>query len=256
MNTTAVIAWNTFLEAIREKALYLLAGFAAFLFLISKFLAPLALGEGRRVTIDLGMMAISIFGLLIIVFVGHALVYRELERGTVAFLFCRPVGRGPFVVGKFAGLALVVLLAVAGMGAILALVLLASHYPLGGEIIGALLLTLLELWILAATAILFASIASPILAGLFVVGAWVIGNSVGAISECASLIAGAGLPTIARAALWLLPRLDLYDGASLLVHGHPFESQVWLWAVSYAVLYIIGTLLLARAAFGRRALVG
>ena len=256
MSVTIAIAWNTFLEAIREKALYLLGGFAAFIFVASRILSPLALGEGRRVTIDLGMMALSVFGLLIIVFVGHSLVYRELERGTVAFLFSRPVGRGQFVLGKFLGLALVLLIAVTSMGLMLALVLLLSHYPFGTELVGALVLSLLELWILASIALLCAALASPMLAGLFVVGAWIVGNSVGAFSQFAALFPSEPVAFLTRIAPWVLPRLDLYDGARWLVHGQAPLTGQWYWSISYAALYVTAMLLLARVKFARRSLVG
>lgn len=251
----AALAWNTVLEAVREKVLYLLGGFAGFIFIASRILAPLALGEGRRVTCDLGMAALSLFGLLIIIFVGHSLVYREIERGSVAFLFSRPVGRGAFVTGKYIGLAAVLLAAVGAMGGILALVLLASGYPVGIELAGAVALTLLELWILAALAILLASLASPVLAGLFVLGAWVIGNTAGSLADLALLLPSAPARLLARGALWVLPRLDLYDGSAWLIHGRTLPAEQWAWSLAYAGLYSVAALLLARIAFGRRSLV-
>ena len=256
MTQAAAIAWNTLLEAVREKVLYLLATFAGFVFLASRVLAPLALGEGRRVTIDLGMMGLSLTGLLVVVFVGHSLVYRELERGTVAFLVSRPVGRGSFVLGKVLGLAAVLLILVATMGGILGTVLRASGHPVGSELLAGMGIALLELWILAALAILFAALASPMTAGLFVVASWVIGNSVGAIQEFAALFPSQAAQTAASAALWILPRLDLYDAASHLVHVQPIAADRAIWSVAYAGAYIAGSLLLARAAFARRSLVG
>lgn len=255
MTVTLAIAWNTILEAVREKVLYLLAGFAGFVFVASRVLAPLALGEGRRVTIDIGMAALSLFGLLIIIFVGHSLVYREIERGTVAFLFSRPVGRGAFVVGKYLGLCAVLAAAVALMGTVLALVLLASGYPFGFELAAAILLTLLELWILAAIAILFASLSSPALAGLFVLGAWVIGNTAGSLADLAALLPAGGARQLAHGFLWVVPRFDLYDGSGWLVHGGSIPAEQWAWSFAYALLYCVAALCLARTAFARRSLV-
>ncbi|MBD3162175.1 MAG: ABC transporter permease subunit [Candidatus Eisenbacteria bacterium] len=252
----AAIAWNTFLEAVREKVLYLLAAFAGFVFLGSRIFAPLALGEGRRVTIDLGMMGLSVAGLLVVVFVGHSLVYRELERGTVAFLFSRPVGRGSFVLGKFLGLAGVLAVLVAAMATILAAVLFASGYPIGPELLASSAIALLELWILAALAILLASLASPITAGLFVVAAWVIGNAAGALGDLAALFPSDFARTAAGALLWVLPRLDLYDAAYGLVHAVGYSTDRWIWTIAYAGVYIGSCLLLARAAFARRPLFG
>lgn len=256
MSAVRAIAWNTVLEAVRERVLYLLAGFGVFVFVASRLLAPLALGEGRRITCDLGLLSLSFFGLLIIVFVGHSLVHRELERGSVAFLFSRPVGRGAFVAGKFLGLALVLTAAELAMGALLAGVLALSHYAVDGTIVAAVALNLLGLYVLAAVAVLFTSVASPILSGLLVLGMWVIGNGAGSLAELAAMLpAGAGA-TVTKGILWIVPRLDLYNASATLVHGTTVGATRWLWSGSYAALYIVGALLLARIAFARRPLMG
>lgn len=256
MNAIAAIGWNTFLEAVREKVLYLIAAFAVVVVIGSRLLAPLALGEGRRVTIDLGLMALSITGLLLVVFVGHSLIFRERERGSVGFLFSRPVGRGAFLLGKYLGLCLVLTIAVAGMGVTFALVLWAAGVVPGLPLIGAILLVLLELWILAAVAMLFAAVASPVLAGLFVVGVWWIGNGAGSFAALAAMFPSPTVVAASRGLLWILPRFDLLDAATWLVHGRTPGPETWAWAASYAALYIVGTLALARAAFERRSLVG
>ncbi len=256
MSAIRAIAWNTVLEAVRERVLYLLAGFGVFVFLASRLLAPLALGEGRRITCDLGLVSLSLFGVLIIVFVGHSLVHREIERGSVAFIFSRPVGRGAFVAGKFLGLILVLSAAELAMGSMLAAMLALSHYAVGWDLAGAVILTLLGLWVLAGIAILFASIASPILAGLLVMGVWLIGHGAGSLSDLARLLPDGAAGTAAGAILWVVPRLDLYDASTLLVHGVAVAPGRWLWSASYALLYIAGTLLLARVAFSRRPLTG
>ncbi len=256
MNAVRALMWNTIIEAIREKVLWCLLAFAVFAFVAARVVAPLALGEGRRVTIDLAMGAQSLFGLLLVTFVGHSLVHRELERGSVAFLFSRPVGRGEFILGKFLGLASVLAGAVVAMGAILALVLLASGYACGAELAASIGLTILELWILAALAILFASLASPILAGLFVLGAWVIGNAAGSFADLPVLFPTGIAARAVHALLWVVPRFDLYDGAVWLVHGTRPSPEQWAWSVSYAALYSAAVLLLARAAFARRSLLG
>jgi ABC-type transport system involved in multi-copper enzyme maturation permease subunit len=256
MNAVRAIAWNTILEAIRERVLYLLAGFGVFVFIASRLLGPLALGEGRRITCDLGLFSLSFFGLLIIVFVGHSLVHREIERGSVAFLFSRPVGRGAFVTGKFVGLAIVLAAAELAMGGMLAGVMALSRFPVDGSLVGAVLLTLLGLWVLAAVAVLLASVASPILAGLLVLGIWVIGNGAGSLTELSGMLPGGAASGAAKGILWVVPRLDLYNASSSLVHGVAVGPTRWLWSASYATLYIVAALVLARIAFSRRPLMG
>lgn len=244
MSATMAIAGNTFVEAMREKVLYVLGGFAIVVFAIARLAAPLALGEGRRIVCDLGIFSQFAFGVLVIVFVGHSLVHREMERGSVAFIFSRPVGRGEFVVGKYLGLALVLLIMEVTMGGILAIVLALSHYSTGPALAGAVLMNLLRLWILSGVAILFACLASPVTAGLFVLGAWLIGASAGTLARITAL----------RPILWIVPRLDMYDGGGWLIHGVAPSVERSLFLVAYAAAYVTATLLFARLAFARRPL--
>jgi ABC-type transport system involved in multi-copper enzyme maturation permease subunit len=244
MSASAAIAGNTFIEAMREKVLYVLGGFAVVVFAASRLAAPLALGEGRRIVCDFGIFSLFLFGMLVIVFVGHSLVYREIERGSVAFIFSRPVGRGAFVTGKFLGLALVLLIMETIMGGILGIVLALSHFAVGWALAGAVAMNLLRLWILSAVAILFASLASPVTAGLFVLGTWIIGTSAGALARFDAL----------RPVLWVVPRLDLYDGGGWLVHGIAPSAERWLFLLGYAAAYGTAALLLAHLAFARRPL--
>ena len=57
-----------------------------------------------------------LFGVFIAIFVGVGLVYKEIERRTIYAVFSKPVGRGEFLVGKYLGLCLTLLVNVAGDG--------------------------------------------------------------------------------------------------------------------------------------------
>ena len=50
------------------------------------------------------------FGVLVAVFVSAGLLHKEIEKRTVFILFSKPVGRGEFIWGKFAGLCATMLL--------------------------------------------------------------------------------------------------------------------------------------------------
>ena len=101
-----------------------------------------------------------------------------------------------------------------------------------------------------------ASVASPILAGLLVMGTWVIGNGAGSLIDLGRMLPGDAAGAAARGLLWLVPRLDLYNASALLVHGGSVGPTRWLWSCSYAALYVAGVLILARLAFARRPLMG
>ena len=78
--------------------------FAALLMAASYLISQLTAGQDMKIIKDLGLAAISWFGLLIAIFIGIGLVSKEVDRRSVYALLAKPVTRGQFVLGKYAGL--------------------------------------------------------------------------------------------------------------------------------------------------------
>jgi ABC-type transport system involved in multi-copper enzyme maturation permease subunit len=254
IRSLTALAGHTFLEAVRDRVLYLLFFFGLFVFGASRLLSPLALGEGRRITLDLGFAALSAFGCLTTIFVGHQLIFREVERKTLYFLFSRPLRRGEFVWGKYLGLVMTLGIAVVLMGGMLAGVLLLSSYTFGWELLQALLLILMELCILAGLAVLLASVTSPVLAGLLTLAAWLIGHG---SANLQSLLQGSGSGLAREAvhlAFWVLPRLDLYSDVVPVAQGVPYPAAQLVYGFLYACAYVGAALTLASFILSRREL--
>ena len=176
MKTWAVAA-NTFREAIRDKVLYNLVFFALLVMGASAVIGNMTLGESIKIILDLSLAAMSVFGLLIAIFVGIGLVHKEIQRRTLYMLLARPISRRNFVIGKYLGLMLVIALNVAIMTAAL-LALLAFHSEAGmtGGIFVAVLLILVELMVVTAVAVLFSTFSTPTLSAMLTLGVWVIGR--------------------------------------------------------------------------------
>ena len=133
MRRVLAIAGNTYRENIRDKILYNLILFALIMILSSLALGQLTLGNEDKVILDLGLSSISIFGMLIAIFIGIGLVYKELEKRTVYALLAKPVHRYELILGKYLGLlfTLLVNLAIMTVGLELAL-LYAGRIGAGG----------------------------------------------------------------------------------------------------------------------------
>lgn len=246
------VAKHTFIEAVRDRILYLLFFFGIFVFGASRLLSPLALGEGRRVTLDLGFAAISVFGCLTTIFVGHQLIFREVERKTLFFLFSRPLRRSEFVWGKYLGLLLTLGAAVGLMGLMFGAVLLGSGYAFGWSFGQALLLTFMELSILASVALLLASVTSPVLAGLLTLSAFLIGHGSGDLQV---FLESAGSPVLragTQVFFWIVPRLDLYADVVPVVQGVAYPAAQMVFGGLYAVAYALAALTLASVILSRR----
>src|SRR5687767_6870364 len=100
------IAVNVFKESVRDKVLYNLVAFATLLIAVSYLLGQLTAGQDVKIIKDLGLAAIATFGLLIAVFIGIGLVWKEVERRSIYSLLSKPMRRHEFILGKYAGLAL------------------------------------------------------------------------------------------------------------------------------------------------------
>ena len=59
------VARGTFREAVRDRVLFLVLGFGVVLLMMTRILSPIAMGEGDRITIDLGLSAIGLLGVVI-----------------------------------------------------------------------------------------------------------------------------------------------------------------------------------------------
>jgi len=84
----------------------------------------ISIGIEDTVIVTLGLSAISMIGLLIAVFIGVALVSKEMDKCTLYALLAKPVRRWEFLLGKFGGLVLTLAVNTAAMALGLLVVML------------------------------------------------------------------------------------------------------------------------------------
>src|SRR3977135_591716 len=100
----AHIAFNTFREAVRDRVLYNLIAFALLLSGAAILVGQISIDIERLVVVNLGLTAVTLFGVVIAIFIGIGLVSKEIEKRTLYTVLSRPVRRWEFVIGKFFGL--------------------------------------------------------------------------------------------------------------------------------------------------------
>jgi len=246
------LARHTLVDAFRERAFRGLSLFLLVLLGVARLIGPLALGEGRRITLDVGLTLITLFGLFLILTLGTRSVQKEVEQKTILMLLARPVRRGEFVLGKFFGSVAVVATGLSGMLAILAGVLLLSGYEFNGSLAVAGYYAFLELVIVSALSMLLTVFTSPVLAAFFLLGLFVAGHLAPSLLEMARLLPGGAAARALESLLLVVPRLDLYRYGAEVVHGIRAPASQVAWATLYAGLYSAAALLLGILAFRRR----
>jgi Cu-processing system permease protein len=181
MTRIYAITLNTFREAVRDRVLYGVLALACAVLFFTLAIAELSLHEQMRVVSDVGLASISLFSVIIAVFLGSSLLYKEIERKTLYVILPKPIRRAEFLLGKYFGIALTALVFIALMGA-------------------------LQLWIVALQAGAPALLAMAVLVGLGValaLGVWL------AHDRTAVLVPFAALSLLAASLLGLHAGVEL-----------------------------------------------
>lgn len=247
------IARNTFREAVRDRVLYNLVLFVLLLTAGAIFLGELTAGQEARTIVNLGLGAMLLFGAFISIFVGVSLVSKELEKRTVYAIFSKPISRAEFILGKYFGLCLTLLVNVLimGVGVSLALVYVGGR-DFAFSIWGAILLIYLELTILIAVAILFSSFSSPALSALLSFFVFIIGHFSAALNELAKNLGSQAAKIVFGGIYYILPNLSNYVFRTETAHGMTPSSQMIFGAAAYAVVYVGILLVVTILIFSRR----
>src|SRR5205807_9360943 len=95
------IVSNTFREAVRDRVLYNLIAFALLLSGAAILVGQISIEIERLVVINLGLTAVSLFGVVIAIFIGIGLVSKEIDRRTLYIVLLSRVRCWVFIVGKF-----------------------------------------------------------------------------------------------------------------------------------------------------------
>jgi Cu-processing system permease protein len=252
------IARNTFREAVRNKILYSLLFFAVLIILSAAALGQLSLHEEIRTTRDVGLFGIDLFGVVIAIFVGVNLLYKELDLKTVYTILPKPLRRWEFVLGKWLGMLLTLAVQMAVMGAVLALTLAMQGASFDVPMCKALWLLYVNVVVVTSVAVLFSAFSSPFLSGFFALGLFFVGRSVPDIRALAARSGGA-LQAILDGGAAVVPNLHLfYPSGAIIgaehvsVHGEFVGASYLTWTTAYGIGYSLVVLILAMLIFRKR----
>ena len=265
MRAVRSIAINVFRESVRDKVLYNLVFFAVLLMGVSFLLGQLTAGNDIKIIKDLGLAAMSLFGLFIAVFIGIGLVSKEVERRSIYSLLAKPISRQQFISGKYLGLVLTLLVNIAVMTLAFYSVLGVMAWKEGAwflpnwgapaldpALLKAIAMIVLQLMMITAVALLFSTFSSPMLAAAITLGLYVVGHFNADLRDFDKVVDSKPAVYLARALYYLLPNMAPFDINAQVVHGIPVPSGYLLLNTAYALLYIAIVVSAATFIFMRR----
>ena len=255
MKRVGIVALNTFREAVRDRVLYNLVFFALLMMLAAVVVGQISIGIEESVIVSLGLSAISVIGLLISVFIGVALVSKEMEKRTLYALLAKPVRRWEFLLGKFGGLVLTLAVNTAAMAAGLFLVMLYVKHSLQREdavVLVAVYFIWLKLALMVALALLFSCFTTPLLAILFTAGLYIVGLYVQELRNLPVDVMSPAMATFTKWLSYLLPNFENFNVMAMAAHGRAVPGTLILQNTLYAVIYCAIVLTGAAAVFSRK----
>jgi Cu-processing system permease protein len=264
MRIIATVAGAVFRESVRDRVPYSMVIFAVLLMAASYLISQLTAGQDLKIIKDLGLTALSVFGLLIAVFLGIGLVSKEVERKSIFGLLSKPVTRTQFILGKYVGLVATLVINLAVMTLAFYAVLGYMDATAGPEklvwpapaldprLLIAIVLIVAEVALVTAIALFFSTFSSPLLATLLTLGFWVAGHFNADLRNFGAVIDSAPIVALARTLYFVLPNLAPFDIKAEVVHGLPVGMRHVAWTLAYAALYVGVLLTAATAIFQRR----
>jgi len=218
----------------------------------SLLLAALSGEQQQRLLLDLGFSAIEFFALLTIVFGSVTLILEELESKTIYLILTRPLSRGAYLIGRFAGLLAAVycgMLIMSGMH--LGILFLkgwafTARYPL------ALLLSAEKITLIGSVALFFSLFSSSAISSIsFTLFFWIIGHFSEELHFLSAKLTYIVPQMLAKAAYYLAPNLQYFNLRDFWDVPHIAGS--WIGAASlYGILYSSFCVALAILFFRKR----
>jgi ABC-type transport system involved in multi-copper enzyme maturation permease subunit len=251
----SAISFNTFREAVRDRVLYNLVVFAILIVGSALLFGQISIGVERLVLVNLGLTAISIFGIVIAIFIGIGLVSKEIEKRTLyTVLAARPVNRWEFIVGKFLGLVgtLVVNTFFMSLGLFAALLYLVHKLERPDiYLLVAIYFIVLEFVLITALALLFSTFSSPLLSAVFAFSLFVIGTFSEDLRGIATTATGI-TKWFATAVAYVVPNFAAFNVVSRVAHSEPIAGNLIALNSVYTLVYSVAVLTAAILIFERR----
>src|SRR5438309_4062092 len=255
MRRAGVVALNTFREAVRDRVLYSLVFFALLMMAAAVAVGQISIGIEQTVIVSLGLSAISVIGVLISVFIGVALVSKEMDKRTLYALLAKPVRRWEFLLGKFGGLVLTLAVNTAAMALGLLLVMLYVKHSLersDAVVLVAVYFILLKLALVVALALLFSCFTTPLLAILFTAGIYIVGLYVEELRNLPMQVMSPGMTAFTKYLSYLMPNFENFNIMSMAAHARPVPGSLIAQNTLYAAVYCSIVLTAAVLVFSRR----
>jgi len=246
------IAFNTFKEVVRNKFLYLIIFFAFVFIVFSLLLGKLTIWDDNKIIVDFGLAMIEIFWLVWVLFVWSQLLFKEVEWKTIFLILSKPIKRYEFIVGKFIGFSLTVLLIIALQSILFLLVLFFKDIQITNLILFSLLFTFFKLEILLSLVFFFSTFMSNILTILVSLMVYFLSHSFSLIIDMANRTKDAIIIWFVNWLQLLFPPFEALNIKDVIWSYNNFPAVYFVSNTAYSIFYLLIILYFSVKIFNRK----
>lgn len=233
-------------------------------FLLIPVIASLSMRQVTELSLTLSLSLISFILLLLAVFLGGTSLWKDIERRYTFSVLGLPISRQSYMIGRFGGVALFVLLAAIVLGiAAFAVVLYATTlYPSERPVIWVNMVTCIlfdafKYILLIAVAFLFSTVSTSFFLPVFgTIAMFLAGGITQQVYEFVNSPAADKLsPLLKQLAIglyYILPNFGAFDLKVNAIYGLPLPANGLFFTVAYFVVYVGLLLSTAATIFARR----
>lgn len=232
------IAFNTFKETVRDKVLYVILLFSVFIISASLILSKLSLGQNDRIIVDLGLASISLFGVLLTLFIGANLLNKEIDKKTIYLLLSKPMGRYEFILGKHLGLSMTLFIIITFMSLAFYGLIFITTEKVSFVYLQAIFLIYVELMLLVSIAILFSTIAPPVMSSIYTLAVYIIGHFTKDLLHFGTMSQNETMALFTRTIYYVLPDLEKLNIKNLVLYSPDgVIPEIFTGGILYGILY-------------------
>ena len=213
---------------------------------------------------DICVTAISIFGVLIAIFISASVVPNEVENKVIYTVLSKPVRRFEYLLGKFIGVQLIVILNLALMGGLFFIALYLKQRILPTLLLWSIFLIYFEFLIVSAFTFAVScgatSAVLPTIAGLFI---YITGNLTEYLNDVANRAGQTGqwlddmIGKLARGLYLVLPNLQHFNLRNEILYlqpNDPPKDVLLSQLIPYGLVYALAGYIIAYWVFRRKEL--
>lgn len=255
-------------DGLRHKTLKAFFGLALLFIGANIFVTEFFTWDLGKVSVEFGLSTVAVTGLLLIFFTATKLLADDLEHHKIYFVLARPVSAWQYILGKYAGLSCILLLAVSilGVGSAISLKYVIWRYPdyippnfswwtyslaLGFQWFSLLVM-------LAVSFFWFHFSSQSFVAIMLTAGSYLVGQNMELLRRFlreGGEAGGLGLQkTIIIALTWLFPSLSFFDLKTAAAYGLPINGREIAMTMGYGLSYAALLLFCAKFFFNRKEL--